>query len=179
MKVSVIFFKTSILFSLITLHLPTYSQETRKHDFVSVKAYSILRGTPSGREKDSCTYFTTAIVTNNSNSTIVFWIFNCSWPVNNWLVDNDSIYVRYRGCNSNFPVEIKLLPHKSIDFYGGVVTIGKQDLIDKYFRLGFIYFETEKQAWSYFEGKTHRRDVEKIWSNKIKLEKYAYRYEVE
>lgn len=174
------FFNAILVFSLVfVIHSKVYAQQVNNDSLLSVKIHIVGEGTPEYREKEKKSFFTMATVTNNQDTAVSFWIMSCSWAIN-WVHDNDSVFLTSGvECDKNFPVLIKLLPHKSINFYTTLVCLNQDELANKYVRLGFLYYGPKESSGDFFRAKLKSDEVPKYWSNRVKLENNLGRYEVE
>src|ERR1700739_3032716 len=105
MKNKVFFFSITILcYLLFGISQLAFSQKNDTLPVVSIKAYAFAEG-ESGINKQENIYHYSLVssIINNCDTSIRFWIYNCSWPVDNWIIDNDSIHFDYKGCDANFP----------------------------------------------------------------------------
>ena len=95
--------KITLLSLLLFMLILGYSQKTSTRDLVSVKAYIVGKGSPAFNKDDDQNFFSVATVTNIQDTIISFWIMNESWAVENWITDNDSIYLKFLGNDLNSP----------------------------------------------------------------------------
>lgn len=65
--------------------------------------------TDSAKEKR---YDINLTIKNNSTKTIYIWLMTCSWS-DNFIVNNDYIYMDGKDCEKNFPTLVKFKPGQS------------------------------------------------------------------
>lgn len=87
---------------------------------ISIKAEIVGRGKYSATENSPEGYFVRLVVINNLSTTKVFWVYKCSWS-SLWFVDRPNTFLYYPGCDSNYPVDIRLSPRQEVVFYGFLV----------------------------------------------------------
>ena len=146
-----------------------YSQSKKNTDIISVQLSVIGEGKHTYLTKDDFSYFfTTATIFNNQDTAVKFWVMNCSWPVDNWVVDNDSVVFAFQGCDNNTATEIKLLPHSKITF-NGLLKSKINNSKDKFVKVGFIYFTSFKDIFENGGLKSSLNKHKKYWSNSVEL----------
>ena len=135
------------------------------------------------RLADFNNYFTLLSVTNKTDSTIHFITMSCSWE-ENWCSSNDSIYLFYPGCDRNYLIEIKLDPHKSIDF-NGLIRVENKKIQNRNFSLGFAIMPLNRLAcyklWRASDADflLEMSKTKFYWSNEIILEDNLYDFKIE
>jgi hypothetical protein len=152
------------------LSLQGYSQKPDTARKISVTLNIIGYGSTDYFKEKEAGYFAMATVTNNEDTAISFVIMECSWARDNWVASNNSIFFGDRGCDANSPIRIKLLPHKSINFYG-VIRIVNKGAANKKIRLGFLYYTSFNNLLD-AKSKSYR----KYWSNDVNLEDNLFKY---
>ena len=100
-----------------------------------------------------------------------------SWPYSNFITNNDSIFLFCPDWDMNTEMPIKLLPHKSINFYG--MLLANRTFQYKYFKVGFLYFKNMIELYNYTKKHNKAIGVKKYWSELIKLRGKLYGYELE
>jgi hypothetical protein len=118
-----------------------------------------------------------ATVTNKQDTAIHFWVMTCSWPSENWVSSNDSVFCAYPGCDSNFPIQIDLLPHQSLNFYGILAHTVKTSF-PKIVKLGFRYF-TRGDALFETSAQTRNAAAALFWSNEVELRDNLFKFQME
>lgn len=121
-------------------------------------------------------YYSILSLTNRRDTTVQFWIMSSSWLKYNWITNNDSISILYPGSDFDNPQLIKLLPHKSIKFYA--VLEAKEEFINKFFQIGFLYYDDTKTFFSRFR-ESDKINKKKYWSKPIRLRSKLNRFEIE
>jgi hypothetical protein len=139
-------------------------------------------------------YFLLITLTNTQDSTIHLRFITCGWN-ENFTTNNDSIYMPGRNCDLNYPIEIKLEPHKSITFYGEICSLIKN--VNDYccdqpkFKIGFIDFpniilddkEGKEMIWRHdgfwITRMYDKRKCKIYWSDEILLKSRLYEYKIE
>jgi len=164
-----------------------FSQNKKKLDLVSVSAEIVGKGNHTSLAinsscdgiSDSSNYFTLLSITNNQDTAIHFVTMLCSWE-GNWTSDNDSILLYHPCCDMNFPIEIKLEPHKSVKFYGLLRARYNKDVIGK-FRLGVTLPNLDISAGTFYHSKflTALKQQQIHWSNELKLEDHIFGFKIE
>jgi hypothetical protein len=123
-------------------------------------------------------YFIVITLTNTQDTTVPIVTMTCSWE-DSFTFDRDSLHLFYPGCDSNFPIWINILPHKSVKFFGKLRLKGKRhDHKDPYrFKIGFADLPSR------FRGPEFRKKGEPnpsiYWSDNIYLTNRLYQYETE
>ena len=153
-----------------------YSQ-IRVRPRITVDLKIVAKGTPEfyPEKIDDQNFFVHIVLRNNEDSTIKFLVRECSWGRVDFIVENDSIYLLQPGCDIDSPMPIKLNSGSSIDFYG-MLRARKKDLLNKEFRLGFIYFTSVMAMMNYQKGKLQKTGLQIYWSKKIRLEENLFKY---
>jgi hypothetical protein len=109
----------------------------------------------------------TITIENRQDTAIRFWYMSCSWPVDNCWTSNDFIYGLV-DCSKNIPKQAYLLPHQSISFDG--ILKGKNTMVKKPFKLGFVYFKTEEELMSSMANERPVTKFNTYWSKPLILE---------
>lgn len=171
----------SISFLLIFI-CNSHSQVSSKKDIITVKIFPIAQGIsthiPNQYKIANQSYFTYMSITNNQDTTISFYLMSCSWMIDNWISDNDSISLLFLGCDINTPLYITLLPHQLIDFSAIIITKPHTEM-STLFRFGFLYFKKEKDLLDYIPKKNKTDNIRIYWSDAIKLEDNLFKYHIE
>ena len=131
-------------------------------------------------------------LTNQGDSTISFWIMNCSWT-DLIKIEPDSILLAVLNCDSNYPRMISLNQGQSIVF-NSVIEIpsnyfeqslkkARKEKSYNTFRIGFIYIngnEYEGIGWDLWDKiKEEKQKLDKlIWTKPINIEYSQYRREI-
>ena len=174
MKPKYFLITTVLILNFITC---IYSQKSNTADLISVKTYIVGRGAEYYKNNyvnDRNNYFSLINVTNNQDTAISFMIMSASWAIDNFVVDNDSIYLKYIGNDANIPVKIKLESKKSVKFTV-ILRFRNASIINKYFKVGFSITDIND-----FNSQKKKRSSGKVyWSNKVKLEYSGIKYEIE
>jgi hypothetical protein len=134
-----------------------------------IRSYDTISRGDTGRQKR---FDIRLSIVNKSNKEISFWIMSCSWH-DNFIVNNDYVYLRGTECDSNFPETIKLKSNDSIVHNGTVIirnhTWGRTVETTKF---GFIYINSDscKDYQNYLEIiKDRSKQKSIIWSNPLYL----------
>ncbi|MFT3911406.1 MAG: hypothetical protein QM737_18790 [Ferruginibacter sp.] len=114
---------------------------------------------------DSNWYFAKFAVRNNTDSTIKLFISDPFW-YNNWITENDSIFITPFAGDGGMFVPFDLSSKKSQIFYG--VIRPKLGTISNQLRIGFVDFRRSAIISSGFRESQLKQKI--YWSNKIKLE---------
>jgi hypothetical protein len=159
------------------------AQNTNEKAFVSVFLQVIGEGTVRAYQDakgnhDVTGYFTMATVTNQQDTTIVFWIMSCGWPTANWITSNDSVYCGNFGCDSNVPGDIRLKPHQSIHFYGLLWRRGQKPFCRKV-KLGFKYYRDLIDLWNFPNSKIKPAPPTVYWSNEVEIKDNLFQYQID
>jgi hypothetical protein len=170
-----------VAFSLLLMFDLTYSQGSKNKQLVSVTLDIVGKGAPAicANADTSDYYFVTVNVLNMQDTTITFYIMDCSWPMDAFVIKSDSIAFRFcfSGCDNNIPERISLPKTKSVQFYGTIKSWKKSSSIAR-IKVGFRYFPTFNDIWN-SDGSQGRRNLNKIvWSNEVELKDYLYSYEI-
>ncbi|RYY54321.1 MAG: hypothetical protein EOO09_14690 [Chitinophagaceae bacterium] len=174
-------YKVKILLILMTFwgH-PVVAQQTDHQRLVSIKAEITGRGVPAVCAKIDTTayYFTKASIVNLQDSSIAFFIMSCSWPMDGFAIQGDSVGVEscFRGCDHNVPEKIVLAKGQSVEFNFTIKSWKRSSAISN-LRIGFRLYKTIEDIW-YFEGVGKKANRYLIWSNEVKLQDKLYTYEV-
>jgi hypothetical protein len=165
---------------LLMFAIPGIGQSINRPDIVLIKTEitGIGNAKDCGYMNDYNSYFLRISILNNADTAISFWIMKCSW-MESWLIDNSNLRFCLWGCDSNFPVNIKLEPQKSIIFYGIVHPIDNKVKIDK-FRLGFVMLDRDDFS-KCFNNSNREFIKNKItyWSDYVQLFNFNNRYIME
>ena len=124
-------------------------------------------------------YFVTATVFNNEDTTVALFINSCSWPMEAFVVQNDSIRFEFcfSGCDHNVPEKISVPGKKSAQFYGTIKSWKKDPAIAR-IKLGFKHFRTVNDLWFSDESSRNKRQYTMYWSNEVELKDNLYSYEI-
>jgi hypothetical protein len=155
----------------------TYSQTNNNPGLVSVNLSIVGKGTPTICSDSSNYYFANLRVANTQDTAIRFWIMDCSWPVDNWVINNDAASLRFCGCDSNIPVEIILSPRKSIEFYSAIKCHKKGSSTNR-IKVGFVYFTNAQDIFNINKANSWSIKNNIFWSNEVELRNNLYTYEV-
>jgi len=127
------------------------------------------------RDNDSSNYFVRLSIINAEDTTISFYMMNCSWE-ENWISDNSEISLYYPGCDANFLINVKLKPKEIIAFYG-VIRSKHKDIINKKFRLGFKLINHKGVSdWNWEKELINTKKI--YWSNESELENPIYHFKI-
>jgi hypothetical protein len=119
-----------------------------------------------------------ATVTNQQDTTIVFWIMSCGWPAENWVTSNDSVSCDNSVCYSNYPIDIRLKPHQSIHFYSLLTRSGQKPFCRKV-KLGFQYYTRPSDLFTPRNQKTKPASPAVYWSNEVEIEDNLFQFQIE
>lgn len=153
-----------------------YSQKADTVNLISVSLHIVAEGMTPYFKNVSPGYFVMVTIANLQDTSIHFWIMNCSWPNVNWVTNNDSVYFGYPECDNNFPIKIELLPHRALDFYG-IFSGSEKKLEGKKVRMGFVYFTNFHDIFEASARRSKIRDYKKYWSNEVKVEDNLFKYQ--
>jgi hypothetical protein len=145
---------------------------------VYVSLQIIGKGTAGTFKQDVTGYFTIATVTNQQDTTIVFWIMSCGWPLENWVTSNDSVYCGNFGCDKNFPEDIRLKAHQSIHFYGLLRRSGQKPLCRKV-KLGFQYYTRLFDLLHFPNQKIKPAPPTIYWSNEVEIKDNLFQFQID
>lgn len=82
---------------------------------------------------------------NNTDSTVYFWIMNCTWD-DNFIYNIENVYVMNPfNCSRNFPTVDSIERNQFMNFKGVIGAENKDDL-KKELRLGFIYIKENEKS---------------------------------
>ncbi|HEY4831701.1 MAG TPA: hypothetical protein VIH61_03980 [Waddliaceae bacterium] len=154
------------------------AQNTDAKTLVSVSLQIIGKGTVATFNQDVAGYFTMATVTNQQDTTIVFWIMSCGWPLENWVTSNDSVYRGNFGCDSNIPEDIRFKPHQSIHFYGLLRRSGQKPFCRKV-KLGFQYYTRPFDLFHFPNQKIKPAPPTVYWSNEVEIKDNLFQFEID
>jgi len=121
-------------------------------------------------------YFIEIILTNTQDTIAHFRIMTCSWA-ESFVFDNDSLDLHYPGCDSNFPTDLDIPPHKSVKFFSVLHYHGKKRSYDNplSFKIGFVDLPyDESLRWPYKIVDKFKYKI--YWSVKKKLICILYNY---
>jgi hypothetical protein len=155
-----------------------FAQNTDAKALVSVSLQIVGEGPVGTSNQNDTGYFAMATVTNQQDTTIVFWIMSCSWA-ENWVTTSDS--VDYRGnvvCYSNYPIDIRLKPHQSIHFYGLLTRSGQKPFCRKV-RLGFRYYTRASDLFPSRNQKTKPAPPDVYWSNEVEIRDNLFQFQID
>ena len=169
-----IYLKSILLVFFFCLCQPLFSQKDDSKDLITVDLRIVAQGASHNFKDTKSGYFAIATITNSQDTTINFWIMNCSWPRDNWVTSNSIVYFESPGCDNNSVIRVELLPHKKIDFYG-VLQGSDKKLSNNKVRLGFLYFSKFKDLFNPL-GRDELKQVKKYWSNEVQLEDTLFTY---
>ena len=144
---------------------------------VAVSLHVIGKGTINEFNQEAPGYFVMATVTNQQDTAIKFLIMNCSWASSNWITSNDSIHFHEPGCDGNFPIDIHLRPHQSIQFYGMLTRAGEKPF-GKKVKLGFRYITDEAYYWAAARHTTVAKPPI-YWSNEVEVTDNLFRFQID
>ena len=114
-------------------------------------------------------------LTNNSDTSIYFWIKTKSWAFDNFLVSNKSfVFLGPSGWDINFAEKIIIDPHKSMCFIGYVHRLNN---CNSNFSIGFKFFDTIFDLDNSIKGKLDSKYF-MVWSNSIEFKKNNFVYEL-
>lgn len=153
------------------------AQNTDAKALVSVSLQIIDKGTVGTLHQETG-YFTMATVTNQQDTTIVFWIMSCGWPLENWITSSDSVYCGNFGCDSNFPIDIRLKPHQSIHFYGLLRRSGQKPFCRKV-KLGFQYYTRPFDLFPFPNQKIKPAPPTVYWSNEVEIKDNLFQFQID
>ena len=162
--------------TILAVSKSTHSQTTNNSEPISIYLSIIGKGIPEICSDSSAHYFVSLRVLNMQDTSVRFWIYSCSWFVDNWVISNNGGSLDNCGCDSNIPVEIILTPKKSIEFYS-TLKYKKIDGENVRIKAGFKYFTRALDIVN-FAGKQEREKVKIFWSNEIRMWDNLYNYEV-
>jgi len=124
---------------------------------------------PKDNDYNKSVLFVPVKFTNNSNDTLRYLTMTCSWE-EFYTTDNHEVaIIPGRNCDTNFPKDLILRPHKSIKLTVPVVKIhgGKK------FRIGMILIKVDQKNDSFYliekALSLSNKDKYTIWSNLIEL----------
>jgi hypothetical protein len=167
-------------FSLLLMFNGTYSQDSNNKQLVSVKLDIVGKGAPGicPKAKNSNYYFATVNVLNTQDTVVTFFINSCSWPMDGFVINSDSIgfYYCFGGCDHNVPESISISPKKSVQFYSTIISWKKDKSIAR-IKAGLIYFPTVNDLW-HFDGRRSKILDKIVWSNEVELKDNLYSYEI-
>jgi hypothetical protein len=158
--------KLLLLFILLSNFKQSYAQ-VKSDSMISVNLE--ITGISYYKNNHPIYYSARMVMTNNSEDTIPFYTWDCSWQ-RSWLIDNDDIFIRTNECDKNITIDIKLLPKESLVFNGIIGT--KCDTIgNKQFRMGFVNYDSKALwNWENMSNKELRKTHKIYWSNLISLD---------
>lgn len=166
---------------LLSIFNSSYSQVGNDQEFVSVKLDIVGKGAPAicANVDASDYYFATVNIVNTQDSTVTFFIMSCSWPMDGFIIKSDSIAFQFcfAGCDHNVPEKITVPPKKSVQFYGTINSWKKSSAIAK-IKVGFRYFATVDDLWSFGGTSADKKRYKLFWSNEVELKDSLYSYEV-
>jgi len=175
------FKRTIVAFCLLLLFTSIYSQNSKNKQELSVTLDVVGKGAPAtcAHADTSNYYFATVNVLNTQDTAISIWVFSCSWPMDAFAINSQSIAFRFcfRGCDHNVPKEIRIPPKKSVQFYGTISSWKKDSSIAR-IKVGFKYFRTADALWDSEESKASQKLYTMIWSNEVELKDNLYSYEI-
>jgi hypothetical protein len=175
-----------IICSILTLIIFQYNGIGQKKLFrpnITVSAKAIWSSTEHSKTKildnECMKFFFVARVTNNSDSTVEFWMQSCSWQ-SNWVSDNDSISFISPLCDGNGPISITLNSGKSIVFYGKMLSSMKKTNNSKC-RIGLVFYQkmTDLEESNFNTRNKKIKYPLLYWSNEIELKYNFSDFEVE
>ena len=174
---SVIPLKIVVSVAVLAAFVTTYSQTSNNSALISVNLSIVGKGTPTLCSDSSNYYFANLTISNTQDTTIRFWIMSCSWPIDNWLINNNAVSLRFCGCDSNIPVEVVLSPQKSIEFYSAI-KYHRKDSSGVRIRAGFLYFTSARDIFNNAGTTSKNINRIKFWSNEVELKDNLYSYEI-
>lgn len=166
------------IFDVIMLILVTscgHTQSAAKSDNIAVSLDVIARGNTDYYKEKQEGFFIKTSVKNIRDTVISFVIMSCSWPSDNWITDNESIYITDRGCDGNSPTRISLEPSQTVSFYGFVKDTDHK-LEGKKFKLAFLYYDSFSDLLAIPQT---TNEIKKYWSNEVKLEDNLFKYRID
>lgn len=169
-----------IVFSLLLIFNTAYSQNSANKQLVLVTLDIVGKGAPGicPKAKMGKYYFVTVNVFNTQDTAVTFLINNCSWPMDGFVINNDSIgfYYCIGGCDHNVPERVSVPPKKSVQFNNTIISWKKGRSITR-IKAGFIYFTTFNEIW-YYDGNYSKIADKIVWSNEVELKDNLYKYEI-
>ena len=137
---------------------------------------------PSGYNMNGCYLKLTVKNVSSANRTVA--IFSCSWQ-DSWAISKQGLRLGAEVCESNYPVELKLVPGQQINFYGFLrvlklsepVKITKRSqVLDSYSGVRFGFRDSSVN--SLFGAFKDKHSVT-YWSNPVSLIAVNNFYEVQ
>jgi hypothetical protein len=120
-------------------------------------------------------------IRNSSDKTIKIWLMTCSWE-NNFIVNNNYIYIRGHECDSNFPILVEFKPGESKMYTNTLTKSIKFDYPCEYCvygpqvettKLGLIIiddiFNPNLDMLSYNNAMDDKSKCKIVWSNTLYL----------
>ncbi|MGC4101531.1 hypothetical protein [Ferruginibacter sp.] len=123
-------------------------------------------------------FFIVITLENTQDTTVHFTTMTCSWE-DSFVFNNDSMYLYYPGCDSNYPTSLDIIPHGKVKFFAELAGIGKNyDWQNPpSFKIGFADLPSK-----FFWENHSRRDKMKypiFWSDNTNLISSLYDYKEE
>ncbi len=175
-------YNIGLTFILLNCYKATYSKSKDTTQIISVDAdiialdESIHLKFPNAKTDE---YFIVVTLTNTQDTTISIRIMTCSWS-ESFTFGKDSLYLTYPGCDSNFPITVEILPHKTVKFFGKLGYYGKKrDYRNPLsFKIGFIDLPY-KDFFDFPYSKKDKMKYKTYWSDNIILRSKLHHYEKE
>jgi hypothetical protein len=170
-----------VVFWLLSMFDSAYSQDDKNKQVVSVTLDVVGKGAPTycAKTRKYDYYFATVNVLNTQDTTVSFFIFNCSWTFDGFVINNDSMAFSncYLGCDHNVPEKISIPPKRLVQFYNTISSWKKDSSIPR-IKVGFKYFRTFSDLWNSDGSKKSQKLYTMIWSNEVGLKDNLYSYEI-
>jgi len=120
--------------------------------------------------------FIKSSLTNNSEDSLFCVTMSCSGE-SAYKIESNYLSKEANWCFSNFPMLIKVAPHKSFDYFLRLIQTQKnKNLWDINFRLGYnlVLRDTTKELSSQAEQIADMKNI--IWSDTVHLKDFWMRY---
>ncbi|HEX2628545.1 MAG TPA: hypothetical protein VHM26_06035 [Chitinophagaceae bacterium] len=144
---------------------------------VSINLSIVGKGVPTTCKRNDTSYFISLRISNIQDTSFRFWIYSCSWAADNWIIANTAGLFRDCGCDINIPVDIKLEPKQSIEFYTTLRSRMK-GLPGGRLKAGFLYFTNSSDLYKMAGKKIDPEKVKIFWSNEVEIKDNLYSYEI-
>lgn len=167
-----------LLIQVLLMNNACNAQSKKVNDKVLVNLEIVSKGSTDYYKEKEEGYFVRASVLNIQDTTISFVIMSCSWPSDNWVTNNKSIYITGRGCDANSPVRITLKPKQSIFFYG-FIRIPERKLEGETFRFAFLYYDNFNDILDVLNTSKSKERGKEVWSNEVRLEDNIFQYKLD
>lgn len=124
-------------------------------------------------------YFVTVSITNTQDTAVQLWFMSCSWPMDSFSINNDSVVYRFcfSGCDHNVPDFILLPPQKTARFYGTIRSYKKDGSVPRV-KVGFRYYNSFNNIFYTGPEGYRKHPCQLFWSNEIELKDNLYGYDI-